>query len=71
MNPSRDLPFEDLASCLECSCAVPHEVPGNRRLFELAASFRRFYFLKTELFLEFFVRLTVHLDIGIHEVVEH
>jgi hypothetical protein len=55
---------------LECGCAVPYEVPGTLRLFELVASLRSFYFFKAELLLEFFVRFTVQLDIRIDEVVE-
>ena len=46
------------------------DVETNQVLFKLVASLRRFYFLKVEPFVEFIVRLTVDLDIGIDEVIE-
>src|SRR5207247_9831737 len=45
----------------------PRRTPGR---FELAASLRRFYFLKAELLVELIVRLTVDLDIRVDEVIE-
>jgi hypothetical protein len=41
---------------------------GHNR--ELAASLRRFYFLKAEVLVELVVRLTVDLDIRVGEVIE-